>query len=1116
VRAMAGLRCQRALAAAADRYAGARDQLDAKCVGALVRCFMGKPGDAGCALRASATCAQTYEKQATLAASLRANIRKRCDASTLLSADAVAFERAAGQCGTVPSASLDDVDDAIVCLDDAHVCAGARALVTAVPRTVQLLRAVGTLSSVPIGTHCLPDEVTPRVVGDDPGTGRLAAPCAVAMLKAGDRDQDAWRGAIGKCLGAAFTCAQTSPDDGACLARAAATCNAAYAKLPPVDPATAVVDGACSEATVPFAVLAASDGADAAAVDTTCATVGIANVGSPAEWRACLTRVVGCRVAEAMQFVYPRSRDVLGSVGRALLPSFCPGYVPPPSPTATVTATPTATATPTRTATRTATPTVTATKTTTPTKTATPTRTATPARTKTATPAASATSPASPVATPTSVITCDADGTPYGLTARPIANTCRFEGNPDGFPPLEVERAFPSLSFNYPVQLTYPPDGTDRLFVVEQLGRIKVFPNNQAATSSTVFLDVMDRTTQSGEEGLLGLAFHPDYASNGFFYVFYSGANPRRSVIARYHVTSDPNVADPSSWTSILEIPKPAENHNGGGIAFGPDGMLYISTGDGGDQGDPGNRAQNKGEPLGKMLRIDVDHTEAGLAYAIPDDNPFVDEPGARPEVWALGFRNPWRMSFDRLTHALWVGDVGQNEIEEVDLVERGKNYGWRKKEGDTCRNPSVGCDDGTLTGPLATYTHGEGGCAVVGGYVYRGSRLPELYGAYVYGDYCSGKFWELRWDGSAATAQMVADTNVSPSSFGEDRDGELYIVNINGGTLQRFRRPQGAPAGTFPLTLSETGCFDDVPARHPAPGLIPYEVQSPLWSDGAGKRRFLVVPSTGTIGHRTTGAWDLPDGTILVKEFTLELERGNAASTHALETRFLVRKAGAWNGYTYRWNDQQTEAHLLDASTIATFTVTDPQAPGGTVEHTHYFPSRSDCTRCHTEAAGGTLGLQTGQMNRAQAYGAVSDNQIRALEHVGLFGGCLPARPASLPHWANPADTGASLDARARSYLAANCAHCHRPQGTAPTVIDLRAEATFAQTLVCNATPQAGDFGVPNARIVSPGHAEQSVLWLRAALRDDGQMPPLATLIPDPLGSTVLEDWIRALSSCP
>jgi uncharacterized repeat protein (TIGR03806 family) len=299
-----------------------------------------------------------------------------------------------------------------------------------------------------------------------------------------------------------------------------------------------------------------------------------------------------------------------------------------------------------------------------------------------------------------------------------------------------------------------------------------------------------------------------------------------------------------------------------------------------------------------------------------------------------------------------------------------------------------------------------------------------------------------------------------------------------------------------------------------PVPELVPYDVRSPLWSDGAGKRRFLMVPDAATIGFRASGAWDMPIGTILVKEFTYETERGNPASERALETRFLVRRASGWRGFSYRWNDAQTEAYLLDNGTTDTFPVTDPET--GATEHTHVFPSRSDCLRCHTNAAGGTLGLQTQQLNRPFDYGGAVDNQLRALEHAGFFGSCLPDRPAALPVLADPADPTASVDARARSWLQANCAHCHLPGGPAPTTMDLRAEVPFAAMNVCDAPPQLGDLGIAGARIVRPGHPEDSVLWLRAAMRGSDQMPPLGTLIPDPLGDHALSAWIGGLAGCP
>jgi uncharacterized repeat protein (TIGR03806 family) len=710
----------------------------------------------------------------------------------------------------------------------------------------------------------------------------------------------------------------------------------------------------------------------------------------------------------------------------------------------------------------------------------------------------------------------------YGLTARLPNATCRLDGTPDGLPDMKVQPAFPNLNFSSPVLLTYAPGDSSRLFVVEQTGRIRVFPNRPDAAPSDVkvFLDVSTKIHYGGEEGLLALAFHPKYAQNRYFYIYYTLGSPQPSVLVRYQTReNDPNSADPMSATVLLQIPQPYANHNGGTLAFGPDGYLYLTTGDGGSGGDPQNHAQDLSSLLGKVLRIDVDNAGGALPYGIPDDNPFVGADGgaARGEVWAYGMRNPWRCSFDRVTELLWCGDVGQDTYEEVDIITRGSNYGWRLMEGTHCYNPPTNCNPGTLTLPIIDYSHTVGGCAITGGFVYRGSLLPDLYGAYIYGDYCSGNIWALRYDGAHVTEShlLVSQSGLNISSFGEDSAGELYIVNL-GGTLHQLARQSGM--GTvFPTTLSATGCFSNVLTREPAPSLVPYEVNSPLWADGTDKRRFLVLPDGTTIGYKDSGAWDLPDGTILVKEFLVDLETGNPATQRAIETRFLVKRNGTWQGYTYEWNDEQTDAFLLSGSATKTFTLTDPQSPGAITTYTHYLPSRADCARCHTPVSGGALGLHTGQINRPHDYDGVVDNQLRAMDHIGLFGlDGLPDVPAQLPRFPDPADVAVPLEGRARSYLQGNCAQCHQPGGPTAASIDLRYETPLALTNTCDAVPVSGDLGVAGSRILVPGAPDQSVLWLRDSRRGTGQMPPLATNAVDPLGSELVRDWILSLSSCP
>ncbi|RMH76428.1 MAG: glucose sorbosone dehydrogenase, partial [Calditrichaeota bacterium] len=362
---------------------------------------------------------------------------------------------------------------------------------------------------------------------------------------------------------------------------------------------------------------------------------------------------------------------------------------------------------------------------------------------------------------------------------------------------FEVRQAFPNLSFVQPVDLQNAGDGTNRLFVVEQRGIIYVFPNdsNVTATQRSTFLDIRDRVDDAGsEEGLLGLAFHPDYAANGYFYVNYTARNPNRSVISRFKVSdNDPNRAEPDSELVILTLPQPYSNHNAGALAFGPnDGYLYITTGDGGNFGDPQCNGQNLQTLLGSILRIDVDRRDPGMNYAIPPDNPFAgNTQGYREEIYAYGLRNPWRMSFDPVTGWLWAADVGQNSWEEIDLIQSGKNYGWAIMEGFHCYNSPWPCApafcDTTgrhLTPPLWEYGHNLG-ISVTGGYVYRGPTVPELTGKYVYADFGSGRIWALEYDGiNPPTNTLLLDTQLNISSFGVDEQGELYICSYGNGRI--------------------------------------------------------------------------------------------------------------------------------------------------------------------------------------------------------------------------------------------------------------------------------------------------------------------------------------------
>jgi glucose/arabinose dehydrogenase len=345
------------------------------------------------------------------------------------------------------------------------------------------------------------------------------------------------------------------------------------------------------------------------------------------------------------------------------------------------------------------------------------------------------------------------------------------------------QEAFPNLTFSNPVFLTHAGDNTDRIFVVELSGRIQVFHNNQSTSTKKVFLNITDRVASGGELGLLGLAFDPDYTNNGYFYVNYTSNGTLRTIISRFHVTSNPDSADKNSEFQILTIDQPFPNHNGGWIGFrSTDGYLYIGTGDGGtpnSTGDPSNNGQNITVLLGKILRIDV---HGGTPYVIPSTNPFYDSTNAliKKEIYAWGFRNPWRCSFDSVADQFWVADVGQSQREEINIVQIGKNYGWRCYEGNIPYNTS-GCDYPEYISPVWDYTHGPE-CAITGGYVYRGLNVPELDGKYIYGDYCSDKVWSLEYDGiNPPTNQYLFSVPGSLTSFGLDQQNELFFISFNG-----------------------------------------------------------------------------------------------------------------------------------------------------------------------------------------------------------------------------------------------------------------------------------------------------------------------------------------------
>lgn len=365
----------------------------------------------------------------------------------------------------------------------------------------------------------------------------------------------------------------------------------------------------------------------------------------------------------------------------------------------------------------------------------------------------------------------------------------------------QAEYAFPLLpTMDRPVGLYHPDNDSNRLYVLEQKGIIQMFENTNDVNELDIFLDIQDRVDDSANEmGLLGLAFHPDFSDNGFFYVNYTTTWPRRTVISRFSLDGDnPNIGDPNSELILLEVDQPYTNHNGGQLGFGPDGYLYIIFGDGGSAGDPQENGQDLSTFLASMLRINVDETDDGLNYSIPPDNPFIGVLGARAEIFAYGLRNMWRFSWDPVTNWLWGADVGQNAWEEIDIIESGKNYGWNTMEGFHCYDPPTGCDETGLELPIWEYAlYVNDDCSVTGGFVYRGDKYFSMSGKYIYGDYCTGRIWALEYDGiNPAVNEELITTGLNISSFGLDRNNEIYFCSLGNGRIYRITSDEPGSKG--------------------------------------------------------------------------------------------------------------------------------------------------------------------------------------------------------------------------------------------------------------------------------------------------------------------------------
>ena len=703
---------------------------------------------------------------------------------------------------------------------------------------------------------------------------------------------------------------------------------------------------------------------------------------------------------------------------------------------------------------------------------------------------------------------------PEALAAErvPWQNT-RLRGTPEPPPPYRAVRAYPRLPLFQPVYLR-PEPGGGRLFFVDhrgdwpEPGGLRVC-RDDADVDSSEALVALDRR-------IYGFCFHPRYEDNGLIYVISNGpvtAARKTDRISSFTVARDgARGIVPGSEVTILEWE--SNGHDGGDLAFGPDGYLYCPTGDGSTDSDTLRTGQGLDDLLAVMLRIDVDRPTPERPYSIPPDNPFLGVPGARGEIWAYGFRNPWRLDIDRDTGRVWVGQNGQDLWEQVYLVRRGENYGWSVQEGSHPFHDLSRRGDEPIVAPVAEHHHAEAR-SLTGGIVCRGMSRPDLEGCFVYGDYSTGRIWALGHDGTAVAApRELADTTLQITGFARGRDGDLLVVD-HGGGFYRLEPVPPAPPADFPRRLSDTGLFADVAAHRPAPGLVPYAVNAPLWSDGALKERFLAVPDGERIEYTSSRGWNFPEGTVLVKSFTLEGTHGRPETARRVETRLMVRTDKEWAGYSYRWNDAQTDAELVArGGHDEVVTLVDPAAPDGTRRQAWHYPSRAECMVCHSRAANYVLGLCEVQMNRDHEGPELAGNQLALLEAMGYFQAPLPKPPAELARLVDPADETAPLDARARSYLHANCASCHVEAGGGNSAFSIEFAVAPDRLRLLGEKPLHGSFDIPDAALVAPGDPRRSVLLERVRRRGPGQMPPLASSLADDRAVRLLEAWIGGLAA--
>jgi glucose/arabinose dehydrogenase/mono/diheme cytochrome c family protein len=711
------------------------------------------------------------------------------------------------------------------------------------------------------------------------------------------------------------------------------------------------------------------------------------------------------------------------------------------------------------------------------------------------------------------------------------------------------------LKFDQPLCIVTPPGETQRLFVCEKTGKVVVVTDLSSTPKRDVFLDLPAMLAakhegtlgQQVEWGLMGIAFHPKYKQNGYFFVTYdftideNGKKVSFDRLSRFSVSKDdPNKGDPDSELPLITQLDHAPNHNAGCMQFGPDGYLYFANGDEGGANDQYNNARFIDKNFfAAIFRLDVDKRPGSLppnpqsqpsttypsainpgTYLIPADNPFInatthdDKPldprKVRTEIYATGLRNPWKFSYDEPTGRWFIADVGQDLWEEIDLMQKGGDYGWSFYEG-THNGPRLRTKpaDVQTIPPIYEYGHHPdtpftGNC-IIGGFVYRGNEFAELTGQYLFCDYGRLHLWALREHDGKWDCQRLTDTAGSVTAFGVDpRDGGVLMADFAKGRIDRLVR-KGTQGINPPALLSQTGAFSDLKTLTPTSQLTAYTPKVAFWSDYAVKTRWFYVPqSAPRIMYSRDGSWTFPTGMVWVKHFEMEMRRGDPTSRRRLETRFIVKTADGVYGITYKWRADQSDADLVPETGLDE--TLDVQVDGQMTKQQWRYPSRSECLSCHSQVAGYALGFNTRQL----AWNVNGLNQIEAMTKAGYFSNP-PADVKALPVFAKADDQTQSLEYRVRSYLAVNCVQCHQPGGAAQGNFDARPTVSLADANLVNGLLVRNGEDAAN-RWAAPGDPQHSMVLARVKGEGMPRMPPLATHELDPGAINLLTQWINAL----